>query len=116
MSVEIKDEIKIEYGLTKRANLLWKVLEQMFVSSDDKRSSSTKIPENISSSSTHFDQDQEEQSSVQKEEVNFASLRKPDGPISQTKVSSFGRTKNVLTEEDCSTSSSDIDDDDGTDD
>jgi hypothetical protein len=88
----------------------------MFVSSDDKRSSSTKIPENISSSSTHFDQDQEEQSSVQKEEVNFASLRKPDGPISQTKVSSFGRTKNVLTEEDCSTSSSDIDDDDDTDD
>jgi hypothetical protein len=56
-SVEIKDEIKIEYDLLERENLLWKVLEQMFDSSDDKRSSLTKITENISSSSTHFDQD-----------------------------------------------------------
>jgi hypothetical protein len=56
-SVEIKDEIKIEYDLLERENLLWKVLEQMFGSSDDKRSSLTKITENISSSSTHFDQD-----------------------------------------------------------
>jgi hypothetical protein len=57
----------MEYGLLERSNLLWKVFEQMFGSNDDKRSSSTKITENISSSSTHFDQDQEKQSSVQKE-------------------------------------------------
>jgi hypothetical protein len=30
LSVEIKDDIKIEYGLLERANLLWKALEQMF--------------------------------------------------------------------------------------
>ncbi len=64
LSVEIKDEIKIEYDLLERANLLWKVLEQMFGSSNDKRSSSTNISENVSSSSIHIDQDQEEQSSV----------------------------------------------------
>jgi hypothetical protein len=117
LSVEIKDEVEMEYGLLERANLLWKVLEQMFGSSDDKRSSSTKIPENISSSSTHFDQDQEEQSSVQKEELNSASLRKPNGPISQTGVSDFSRTENVLAEEDdCSTSSFNVDDGDDTDD
>jgi hypothetical protein len=52
-----------------------------------------------------------------KEELNSISLRKLDGPIFQTGVSSFGRTKNVLTEEDdCSTSSSDVDDDDDIDD
>ncbi len=53
----MKDENKIEYDLLERANLLWKVLEQIYDSSDDKRSSLTKITENISSSSTHFDQD-----------------------------------------------------------
>ncbi len=82
LSVEIKDEIEIEYGLLKRANLLWKVLDQMFGSSNDKRSSSTSIPENISSSSMHIDQDQEEQSSVQKEKVKSANLGKLDGPFS----------------------------------
>jgi hypothetical protein len=113
LSAEIKDEIEIEYGLLKIANLLWKVLEQIYGSSNSKRSSSSD-PENILSSSTHFDQ--EEQSSVQKEELNSASLGKPDGPISQTRVFGFGRTENVLAEEDDSSmSSSDVDDDDDTD-
>jgi hypothetical protein len=113
LSAEIKDKIEIEYDLLERANLLWKVLEQMLGSSDDKRSSSTNIPENISSSSIHIDQDQEEQSSVQKEEVKSASFVKLDGPVSQTRTSGFGRTKTTLAEEDdCSTSSSGVDDDD----
>jgi hypothetical protein len=71
LSAEIKDEIEIECDLLERANLLWKVLEKMYVSSNSKKSSSS-APENISSSSTHFDQDQEVQSSVQKEELNSA--------------------------------------------
>jgi hypothetical protein len=66
LNVEIKEEIKMEYGLLERANLLWNVIEQIFGSSDDKRLISTNIPENVSSSSIHIDQDQEEQSSVQK--------------------------------------------------
>jgi hypothetical protein len=77
LSAEIKDEIEMEYGLLERANLLWKVPDQMFGLSNDKRSSSTNIPENISSSSIHIDQDQKEQSSVQKEKVKSASLGKP---------------------------------------
>jgi hypothetical protein len=36
---EIKDEIKIEYGWFERANLLWKVLEQMYGLSNSKKSS-----------------------------------------------------------------------------
>jgi hypothetical protein len=70
------------------------VLEQMYGSSNSKRPSSS-TPENISSSSssTLCDQEQEEQSSVQKEELNSASLKKPDGPVSQTEGSGFGRTK-----------------------
>jgi hypothetical protein len=113
LSAEIKDEIEIEYGLLERANLLWKVLEQMFGSSNDKISSSKSIPENISSSSIHIDQDQEEQSSIEKEELKLASLGKPDGPIFQTETSSFGRRKITLAEEEnCSTSSFDVDDDD----
>ncbi|WP_428025405.1 hypothetical protein, partial [Arcobacter sp.] len=115
MSAEIKDEMKMKYGWLERANLLWKVLEQMYGSSNSKRSSSS-APENISLSSTHFDQDQEEQSSVQKEELNYASLGKPDGPVSQTGVSNFGKIVIVLDkEDDCSTSSSNIDDDDNID-
>jgi hypothetical protein len=40
-----------------------------------------------------------------------------DGPISQTRGSDFGKTENVLSEvDDCSTSSSDVNDDDNTDD
>jgi hypothetical protein len=66
LSAEIKEEIKMVYGLIERANLLWKALEQMIGSSDDKRSSSTNILENVSSSSIHIDQDQEEQSSGKK--------------------------------------------------
>jgi hypothetical protein len=109
---EIKDKIKIEYGLLERANLLWKVLKQMFVSSNDKRSSSN-VLENITSSSIYIDQDQEEQSIIQKEEVKSASLGKPDGPVSQIRVSNFSKIKTTLAEEDeCSTSNSDVDDDD----
>jgi hypothetical protein len=112
LSAEIKDEIKIEYGLLERTNLLWKVLEQIFGLSNDKRSSSTNIPKNMSSLSIHIDQDQEEQSSVQKEEVKSTTLGKPDCPVSQTRVSGFRKTKITLAEEDnCSTSSSNDDDD-----
>jgi hypothetical protein len=71
----------MEYGLLERANLLWKLFEKMFGSSNDKRSSSTNILESISSSSINIDQDQEEQSSVQKEKVKSASVGKSDGPI-----------------------------------
>jgi hypothetical protein len=56
LSAEIKDKIKIEYRLLERANLLWKVLQQMFGSRNDKRSSSN-VLENISSSSIYIDQD-----------------------------------------------------------
>jgi hypothetical protein len=59
LSAEIKEEIEMEYGLLGRANLLLNALEQIFGSSDDKISSSTNIPENVSSSSIHIDQDQE---------------------------------------------------------
>jgi hypothetical protein len=77
MSAEIKDEIRMEYGWLGRANLLWKVLEQMYGSSNSKKSSSS-APKNISSSFTLFDQSQEGQSSSQKEEAKSASLGKPD--------------------------------------
>jgi hypothetical protein len=64
-----------------------------------------------------MDISQEEQSSVQKEEIKSASLGKPDGPVSQTRISGFSRIETALVEEDdCSTSSSDVDDDDDTDD
>jgi hypothetical protein len=69
----------------------------MFGSSNDKRSSSISISENISSSSIHIDQDQEEQLSIQKE-VKSASLKKLDVPISQTGTSSFDRTETFLDE------------------
>jgi hypothetical protein len=111
LSAEIKDKIEMEYDLLERSNLLWKVLEQMFDSSNDKWSSPN-VSENISLSSIHIDQDKEEQLSVQKG-VKSASLEKPDGPIAQIRTSNFGRTKAALTEEDdCFKSSSDIDDDD----
>jgi hypothetical protein len=115
LSAEIKDEIEMEYGCLERANLLWKVLEQMYGSSNSKRSSSS-ASENISSSSTHCDQDQEEQSSVQKEQ-NSTSLGKLEGPIFQIGGSDFSRIEKDLSEEDdCSILSSDVDDDDDTDD
>jgi hypothetical protein len=60
------------------------VLEQMYGSSNSKRSSSS-APENISSSSTYCDQDQEKQSSVQKEELNSVTLGKSDGPVLQNR-------------------------------
>jgi hypothetical protein len=96
----------------KKANLLWKVLDQIFGSSNGKRSSSN-ILQNFSSSSIHIDQDQEEQSSVQKEKVKSASLGKPDGPVYQNGGSNFDRTKITLAEEGyCSMSSSNNDNDD----
>jgi hypothetical protein len=64
LSAKVENKIKMEYGLLESENLLWKAHEQMYDSSNDKRSSSTNVPENISSSSMHIDQDQEEQSSV----------------------------------------------------
>jgi hypothetical protein len=110
LSTEIKDEIEMEYGWLERANLLWKVLEQMYGSSNSKKSSSS-VPENISSSSIFFYQSQEGQSSSQKEEAKSTSLGKPDYPVSQTGLSSFGRIETSLAEEDnCSMSSSDDDD------
>jgi hypothetical protein len=89
----------------------------MYGSRNDKRSLSN-VSENISSSSIHTDQDQEEQSSVQREEVKSVNLEKPDCPVSQTGTSGFDRTENCLVEEDDrSMSSSNIDnDDDDTDD
>jgi hypothetical protein len=117
LSAEIKSNIKMMYGLLERANLLWKTLEQMYGSINDKRSLSS-IPENISSSSIHIDQYQEEQSNIHKEEVKSVSLGKLDGPVSETRTSGFDGTKITLAEEeDCSMSSFDVDDDnDDTDD
>jgi hypothetical protein len=72
---------------------------------------STYVPENISSSSIHIDQKQEEQSSVQKENVKPVSLGKSDGLVSKSGVFGFVRTETKLVEEDdCSTSNSDNDD------
>jgi hypothetical protein len=79
-SAEIKDKIKIEYGLLDRVNLLRKVFEQIFDSSNDKRSSSS-VPENMSSSSIHIDHNQEEQLSIEKDKVKSVSLEKSDYPI-----------------------------------
>jgi hypothetical protein len=59
LSAGKKDKIEIECGLFERVNLLWKVLEQIFGSSNNKRSSSN-VTENISLSSIHIDEDQEE--------------------------------------------------------
>jgi hypothetical protein len=116
LSAKVEGMIEIEYNLLKSANLIWKALEQIYGSSNDKRSSSTNILKNASSSSMHIDQDHEEQSSIQNESVKSASMGKSDEPVSQTGVSSFGRTETKLVEEDdYSTSSSDDDDDDNTD-
>jgi hypothetical protein len=102
LSAEIKNEVKMEYGWPKRANLLWKVLEPIYGSSNNKKSSLS-APKNISSSSTLYDQSQEGQSSSQIEEAK---------PVSQTGGSGFGRIETSLAEEDnCSTSSSNDDDD-----
>jgi hypothetical protein len=88
----------------------------MYGSSNRKKSSSS-APKNISSSSTLYDQSQEGQSSSQKEETKSASLGKSDCPVSQTVLSGFGRIEDILSEEgDCSTSSSNVDDDADTDD
>jgi hypothetical protein len=62
LSTEIKNEVKMEYDWPERTNLLWKVLEQMYGSSNSKKSSSSAM-KNISSSSTLYDLSQEGQSS-----------------------------------------------------
>jgi hypothetical protein len=112
LSAEIKDQIEMEYGWLERANLLWKVLEQMYGSSSSKKSSSSAL-DNISSSSTLLNQSQEGQSSSQKEEAKSVSLGKLDCLVSKTGLSGFGRIETSLTEEDdCSTSSFDEDVDD----
>jgi hypothetical protein len=80
LSVEIKDEIKMGYDWLERSNLLWKVFEQMYGSSNSKKSSSSAL-KNISSSSTLFDESQEGQSSSQKE-AKSVNLGKPDCPVS----------------------------------
>jgi hypothetical protein len=63
----------------------------------------------------HIDQDHEEQSSIQNESVKSASMGKSNEPVSQTGVSSFGRTETKLVEEDDYSTSSSDDDDDNTD-
>jgi hypothetical protein len=101
LCAEIKNEVEMEYGWTKRAKLLWEVLEQMYGSSNSKKSLSS-APENISSSSsTLFDQSQEGQSSSQKEEAKS--------------VSSI-LSEQMSKEDDCSKSNFDVDDDDDIDD
>jgi hypothetical protein len=64
LSAEVEAIIEMEYGLLESANILLKALQQMYGSSNDKKSSSTNVPENISLSSMNIDQDQEEQSSA----------------------------------------------------
>jgi hypothetical protein len=91
LSTEIKNEVKMEYGWPKRANFLWNVLEQMYDSSNSKKSSSS-ATKNISSSSTLYDQSQEGKSSSQKEEAKSVSLGKSDCSVSQTGGFCFGRT------------------------
>jgi hypothetical protein len=103
LSVERKNKVKMEYGCPERANLLWKVIEQIYGSINSKKSSSS-APENISSSSTLFYQS--------KEKAKFVSLVKSDYPVSQTGLFSFGKIETSLAEEnDCFTSSSNYDDD-----
>jgi hypothetical protein len=76
------------------------VLELIYDSRNSKKSSSS-APENISSSSTNFDQDQE-QLSVQKEKVKYVSLGKPNCSVFQIGVSGFDRMETSLVEEkDC---------------
>jgi hypothetical protein len=53
LSAQVEDMIEIEYGFLESANLLWKAHEQMFGSTNDKRSSSNTL-ENTSSSFTHI--------------------------------------------------------------
>jgi hypothetical protein len=92
LSAEIKGKIEMEYGWFEKTNFLWKVLEEMFGSSNDMKSSSN-ILEKISSSSTLFDQSQEGQSSSQKEEAKSISLGKSDCPVFQTRRFSFAEQK-----------------------
>jgi hypothetical protein len=55
LNTEMEYIIKIEYGLLESVNILWKTLEQIYDSSNDKRSSSINISKNISLSSIHID-------------------------------------------------------------
>jgi hypothetical protein len=85
LCAEIKNEVEMEYGWTKRAKLLWKVLEQMYGSSNSKKSLSSALENISSSSSTLFDQSQEGQSSSQKEEAKSVSSILSEQKISYLK-------------------------------
>jgi hypothetical protein len=41
LSTEIKNEVEMEYSWLERTNLLWKVLDQTYSSSNSKKSSSS---------------------------------------------------------------------------
>jgi hypothetical protein len=87
LTAEIKDEIEIEYDWFERANLLWNVLEQMYDSSNSKKSSLIAL-KNISSSSTLFYQSQKGNQVLKKKKQNLSvwenwtvRFSKPDYPI-----------------------------------
>jgi hypothetical protein len=87
LTAEIKDEIKIEYGWLERANLRWKVLEQMYGSSNSKISSLIAL-KNILSSSTLFYQSQKGNQVLKKKKQNLSvwenwtvRFSKPDYPV-----------------------------------
>jgi hypothetical protein len=44
LSVEVEDMIEMEYDFLESANFLWKALEEIYGSNNDKRSSSTHVP------------------------------------------------------------------------
>jgi hypothetical protein len=88
LSAEIKNKIEMDYSWLERVNLLWKVLEQLYGSSNNKKSLSS-APENISSSSILFDQSQEGQSCSQKEKAKSASLGKPGCPVLEEQKMSY---------------------------
>jgi hypothetical protein len=103
LSAKIKEEIKMKYGLVEKANVWLKRWQEIIL---NKYSRQCLIIIN-----THWSRSRRA-ISVQKENVKFVSLGKPNCPISQTGISSFGRTETSLVEEDCSISSFNDDDDD----
>jgi hypothetical protein len=44
LSAKVEDMIEMEYGFLESANFLWKALEEIYGSNNDKRSSSTHVP------------------------------------------------------------------------
>jgi hypothetical protein len=109
LSVEIKFEIEMECGWLERANLLWMVLEQMYGSSNSNKSSLSDLEKYLIIIYTFW--------SRTRRIIKCSKRRTKFCQSGKTGWSSFGRTQNVLSEEDdCSTLSSDVDDDDDTDD